>query len=196
MALSTYIKKYNINRDFLLFTLVVIAVCLLYTDKVYSAKMKMLKSKRASIEALKTEIAAIDKEAGGSLKEKKAGLKRFKAEYEALLEEQKRLFKRFPNKAEASKMLGELVSEKKFSGINFESFYPSEAVPTDNGYFYVPIEVVVSGSFNKLGEYIKYIENLPRTFIIDDILFQAASGDETSSSCTVRLKGKTYILKY
>ena len=195
MSFSMFIKKYNINRDFVLFTLIVMGICFLYNEKVYNAKQKILKQKSESVKLLTEEIKKLGGSVSGSIEEKSANLEKLKVRHKALEREQAALFARFPNKAEASKMLEEVVSDKKGAGIIFESFYPSDEMPTEYGYNYIPIEVVVTGSFNKLGDYIKYIENLPRIFIIDDIIFQVSKEESRSKSSTAKLKGRTFVLK-
>jgi Tfp pilus assembly protein PilO len=195
MLISSFIKKYNINRDFVLFILVVLAACYLYHDRVYLKQEALLSTKKLVGETLEKDIATLSK-ADGDFSGKEEHLKTLEKEYEKLVDEQKKLFDKFPSKVQASKMLEDIVSENKFADINFESYYPSDEVRTDSGYSYIPLEVQVSGSFDKMGEYVKYIENLPRIIIIDNIAFQATVVNDQVISSTANLKGKTYVLKY
>ena len=195
MQLSSFIRKHNINRNFVFFTLIALAVCFLYKNMFYDKKMKIISASETEEKSLNEEIVKISKLIG-NVDEQSANLEKLKGEYERLKTERDNLFKKFPNKAEASRMLEEVVHEKNFSGINFESYYPSDEIPTNEGYFYIPIEVQVAGGFNKIGEYINYIENLPRIIIIEDVSFSVESKENVTKGCIAKLKGKTYVLKH
>lgn len=195
MSISSMFKKYNIGRDFVMFCMVVFALCYLFTDNVFKKKSATLKLKEEAVVNLSVDVAELNK-AGGDLLEKETALLTLETKHEKLKQEQKRLFSKFPNRAQASRMLKDVISEEKFSKINLEAFHPQDERPSAEGYTYVPIELKVSGDFNNVGEYLKYIEDLPRVLVIDDISFKSPTEENVFGSCVAELRGKTFVLNY
>ncbi len=191
--MSALFKKYNITRGFVLVLLIVLATCFLYYESFYKKQMAKILITKKSIDTYNVSIAALEA-VGGDIKQKEKSLKKLTEKHSALVEEQKRLFSMFPTKTEASKMLEDIISEEKFLALDFEWFYPSNAIPTARGYSYIPIRIKVSGGFTDIGEYIKYIENLPRTFVIEDVHYKLPKNKFSPNSCEAEIKGKTYIL--
>ncbi|MFC1855709.1 type 4a pilus biogenesis protein PilO [Thermodesulfobacteriota bacterium] len=195
MGLFRIFRKYDINRNLILFALTMAALCFLFTDMSYNKKKARVIAEEQQIEALKVIISKLG-EAGGDVDEKSANLEKLSAEFSELKRAQQILVKKFPNKIEASKMLEEVVTKKTLNGLAFDLFIPSDEVPTENGYNSIPIEMRLTGNFKKLGEYIKYIEHLPRIFIIDNIAFSVATENTASKSSSATLNGRTFVLNY
>ncbi len=195
MSIRLFFRKHNIGREFILFTLIVMATCYLYYEHVYKGKGMHYQNKQMALRAVEDEIAALSS-AGGDIKEKEERLKNLQKKYDELSSEQQRLFSKFPNRAQASNMLKEIISEERFAGVSFESFRPMAEIPTANGYNYLPLQINVTGAFSDVGDYIKYIENLPRILVIDDIDFKVLDEENSQGTCTAMLRGRTFVLRY
>lgn len=87
------------------------------------------------------------------------------------IEKSREKLKEIENKVPASIRIPELIydfdSEIRRQGMNFKSISVGEADYANGGYGIVPVNVSLEGKYDDIIEFIKYIENSERLFIID-----------------------------
>jgi type IV pilus assembly protein PilO len=92
--------------------------------------------------------------------------------YKAQLEEMQRSFgdmlRQLPSKAEVANLLNDISQTRIANNLNEELFKPKGEVPKD---FYVemPNEIVVTGSYHDMGQFVSGVAALPRIVVIDEI---------------------------
>lgn len=103
--------------------------------------------------------------------------------YKAQLEEMQRSFgdmlRQLPSKAEVANLLNDISQTRIASNLNEELFKPKSEAPKD---FYVemPNEIVVTGSYHDMGQFVSGVAALPRIVVIDEIDLRPVDPKRTS----------------
>lgn len=100
---------------------------------------------------------------------------------------------RLPFEKQTSQILSDLTRSDQSRGINIRLIKPLVLEPIGE-FTRVPFQIEMESSFESFGNYISYLENLPRIIVVDNFKIEAKKQRE--SLLTVQLFVSAYILTY
>lgn len=154
-------------------------------------KMNELKDLQGRLDGLRSQIQETQKIANN--------LPRYKAEYAQLQKELESALTELPNQKEIPTLLTSITSAGKAAGLDFLTFRPKPEVPKDF-YAEVPVDIVVSGPYQSVGNFFVAVGNLPRIVNMNNVAFADVKSDKgqvqlkvTSMATTFRFLDKKEI---
>jgi type IV pilus assembly protein PilO len=154
-------------------------------------KMKELKDLQSKLDGLRGQIQETRKIANN--------LPRYKSEYAQLQKELESALTELPNQKEIPTLLTSITSAGKAAGLDFLVFRPKPEVPKDF-YAEVPVDIVVSGPYQSVGNFFAAVGNLPRIVNMNNVAFTEVKSDKgqvnlkvTSMATTFRFLDKKEI---
>ena len=86
------------------------------------------------------------------------------------------LLKQLPNETEVPDLLIDITQAGLARGLNFERFKPEKVINRDF-YAEMPVNIVVTGTYHQIGEFISDIAALPRIVSVDTFDLNSGAGD-------------------
>ncbi len=121
-----------------------------------------------------------------------ANLPTFKAEYEKMLAQLDQALTQLPNGREIPKLITNISSRAKGSGLDVLSFRPGSEIPK-GFYAEVPVSLKVEGTFHQLANFFYAVSKLPRIVNINDVKIGVKSGvDSTTTTLSVNCLATTF----
>lgn len=120
---------------------------------------------------------------------KSSNLRAYKAQMKEMEESFGTMLRQLPSKNEVADLLVDITQTGLANGLEFELFKPRRESKKE---FYAvkPINIVVSGFYHNIGEFVSGIAALPRIVTIHDI--KLTVGNTTSKKLKMQATAKTY----
>jgi len=173
------ILKLPSSRKIMILIGLILLMGFLYAYLIYLPNLELLKSKRAEMARLETQVR--------ELRTVAANMKRFQAEAAKLREELKAAVTQLPTSKEIPSLLANISQLGKESGLEFLLFKPAAEV---NKEFYaeIPVEIRVRGTYHNVATFFDKVGRLPRIVNISEVAMDNAKERmgrwEVVNSCT------------
>lgn len=112
-----------------------------------------------------------------------------KKDYQIVRPKSDQFFKLTPNKEELPQFAEQLTVVAELSGVNQEVDF-SDNVQQDGSFYYLPIKIDVTGSFEQLIDYVNRLEDLAYFIRFDNYSFSVKKG---TNEMVLDITGKLYM---
>lgn len=123
--------------------------------------------------------------------QKAVNLDALKKQREQALQYVNLLEKQLPSKAEMPALLSDINQAGVGRGLQFELFKPG-SIQVKDYYAELPIEIVVSGSYDEVGEFVSDIAHLPRIVTLGNLDIARPTKADSGDRLTMKAIAKTY----